>query len=71
MSDDQDVKTESTKKPAKAKMETVVNCNKAGGFITDMQGTRCAVGESCELPPDVCERLVLAGVARYPAKADS
>jgi len=63
--------TEPTKKAAKPKLETVVNCNLSGGYITDMHGKRCAPGESCELPPEVCERLVLSGVARYPAKADS
>lgn len=70
------VTTESTKKPAKssaaqAKLETVVNCSKSGGHITDMEGNRVPVGDQCELPPEVCERLVLSGVARYPAKSDS
>ena len=71
MSDTPEVSTESVKKVAKPKLETVVNCNKSGGYITDTHGKRCAPGESCELPLEVCERLVLSGVARYPAKADS
>ena len=63
--------SESTKKPVKAKTETVVNCNKAGGHITDMAGVKCPVGSLVKLPPEVCERLVQSGVARYPAKAES
>ena len=71
MTDETAAPIESTKKPAKAKTETVVNCSKGGGHITDISGVKCPVGSLVKLPPAVCELLVSAGKARYPAKADS
>lgn len=65
--DEQPAKVKAPKKPL---MDTVINCNKAGGHITALDGTRVAPGESVELPEAVCEALVLKGVARYPAKSD-
>lgn len=66
-----EVTKESTKKPARAKLETIVNCSKSEGAITRLDGSRCLVGETADFSTAVCERLVLAGVARYPAKSDS
>ena len=57
--------------PKSPPMDTVVNCNKAGGFITGLDGKRVGPGEKVKLPVSVCEALVLNGVARYPARADS
>ena len=77
MSEENAVSTESTKKPGdpkkrdQAKTETVINCSKSGGHITDIDGVKCAVGSPCKLPLAACELLVTAGVARYPARSDS
>ena len=68
--------TVTTEQPAKVKapktppMDTVINCNRALGYITGMDGKRYGPGESVKLPEAVCEALVLKGVARYPAKSD-
>ena len=59
------------KKAAKPALDTVVNCNPAGGHITDLDGKKIPVGGTCELPVSACERLVLAGTARYPARAET
>ena len=70
MSDAPEVESESSKRPKKPKLETVINCHPAGGHITGMNGNKFPVGDSVELPPEACERLVLAGVARYPARSE-
>jgi hypothetical protein len=48
----------------------VVNINRSGGTITDLNGKTVPVGGTCELPIKTCESLLAAGIARYPFRGE-